>query len=267
MAIVRKSPDQLIKMREAGKIVARALAEVKAAIKPGVNTWELDQIAEKVIRQHGARPAFLGYPPHSRYPFPATITACINEELVHGIPSKDRVLKEGDIISIDTGCHHVDNFVGDAAFTVGVGTIDPEVQRLLDVTEQALYVGIEASKKGQETSDVSSAIQKYVESHGFNVIREYTGHGVGQAMHEEPSIPNWWPDRRQRRRMDRSFKSYRLEQGMTYALEPMVTMGDPTTRELDDHWTVVMADGAMCAHFEHTIAIVDQEPLILTLPD
>jgi methionyl aminopeptidase len=265
MAIKRKSPDQVIKMREAGKIVARALAEVREAIKPGVSTWELDQIAARVIQQHGARPAFLHYPPNSPNPFPATITACINEELVHGIPSKDRILKEGDIISIDTGCHYIDDYVGDAAFTMGVGAIDPEVQRLLDVTEKSLYVGIEASKKGLETSDVSRAIQEYVEGHGFNVIRDYTGHGVGREMHEEPSIPNWWPNRRENRR-DRRFKSYRLEQGMTYALEPMVSMGSPDTRELDDHWTVVMDDGAMCAHFEHTIAIVDQEPLILTLP-
>jgi methionyl aminopeptidase len=252
-------------MREAGRVVARALAEMRHAIKPGISTWELDQIAVKVFEQHGARPAFLGYPPDGQHPFPASITACINTELVHGIPSKKRILQEGDIVSLDTACHYK-GFVGDAAFTAAVGSIPAEVQRLLDVTEQSLYVGIKASKAGSLTSDISSAIQDYVEANGFNVIREYVGHGVGVKMHEEPSVPNWWPTRRERRRMDIRWKPSKIRTGMTFALEPMVTMGSPENETLDDHWTVVMSDGAMSAHFEHTIAVVDQEPLILTLP-
>ena len=195
MGIHLKNPEELIVMREAGRIVARALAEMREAIKPGVSTWDIDQIAVKVFEQYHVKPAFLGYPPGSKHPFPATITACINEELVHGIPSKNRILQEGDIVSIDTGCHF-QGYVGDAAFTAGVGKIAPEIQHLLDVTEQSLYVGIEASQEGRQTSDVSKAIQEFVEGHGYSVVREYTGHGVGKKMHEDPSVPNWWPTRR-----------------------------------------------------------------------
>jgi methionyl aminopeptidase len=265
MAIYLKSSDELAAMREAGKVTARALAEMRAAIKPGVSTWELDQIAVKVFEQHGARAAFLGYPAGSPHPFPATITASINEELVHGIPSKDRILHEGDIISIDTACH-LNGFVGDAAFTAGVGQISPEAQHLLEVTEQSLYVGINASRAGSFTSDVSRAIQGFVEGQGYGVVQEYTGHGVGRAMHEDPSVPNWWPDKKTRRRMRRPWRAAPLKNGMTYALEPMVSIGDPATRELADHWTVVTP--GLSAHFEHTIAVMDDEPIILTLlPD
>lgn len=265
MAIHLKNAAELNTMREAGRLVAHALEAMKAAIKPGVSTWDLDQIAARFFEKHKARPAFLGYPPHSPHPFPAVITACINEELVHGIPSRNRILQEGDLISIDTACHY-QGFVGDAAFTVGVGKITPEAQRLLDVTNQALLVGIEASKQGSQTSDVAKAIQAYVESQGYSVIREYTGHGVGRAMHEEPTIPNWWPEKSLRRRMKKEWRSVPLKRGLTYAIEPMVSIGSPETQELDDHWTVVMKDGGLCAHCEHTIAIADGEPLILTLP-
>lgn len=252
-------------MREAGKIVAKAHEAMREAIKPGVSTWELDQIAAKIFEQHNAIPAFLGYPPNGEHPFPATITASVNTELVHGIPSKDVVLEEGDIISLDTGCHYR-GYVGDAAFTYGVGKISDDAQKLLDVTEKALYVGIDAARLGQETSDISKAIQTFAESEGYSVIREYTGHGVGQKMHEEPSIPNWWPTKKESRRMRRAFESAVLTKGMTFALEPMIAIGGPETVELDDHWTVVMEDGALSAHFEHTIAITEGEPIILTLP-
>lgn len=265
MPVRIKSAAQIMTMREAGRVTALALAEIRAAIRPGVNTYDLDQIAAKVFKQFGARPAFLGYPPNSKYPFPSTITACINNELVHGIPSKDRILQDGDLVSIDTACHYK-GFVGDAAFTVAVGSVSPSIQKLLDVTEQALKEGIAAAKVGNETKDIATAVQTYVENHGFNVAREYTGHGVGEAMHEEPSVPNWWPSAKNGKRQDRRFQSVPLQQGMTLALEPMVTMGSYETQELDDHWTVVMKDGAWCAHCEHTIAIVDKEPLILTLP-
>ncbi len=256
-----KTPEELVIMREAGRIVARAHAAMREAVRPGVTTAELDRIATEVLRKHNAIPTFLGYPPGSKYPFPATINASVNDELVHGIPGP-RVLKEGDIISLDVGATYR-GFVGDAAFTMGVGRISPEAQRLIDITEQALWVGIKASRVGSETKDVSLAIQRFVESHGYSVVREYTGHGVGRNMHEEPQVPNWWPIGRRR---DRGWRSYPLQPGMTYALEPMVIAGNPKTRVLDDHWTVVTADGTLCAHSEHTIAITDGEPLILTLP-
>ncbi len=264
MAVQTKTPKDLITMREAGRIVAHALDAMREAIRPGVSTWELDQIAARVFQQHNARPAFLGYPPGSKHPFPATITACINEELVHGIPSKDRILQEGDIISLDTGCHYK-GFVGDAAFTAGVGRIAPEAQRLIDVTESALHAGIAAAQAGATTRHISQAVQQHVEAHGFSVIREYTGHGVGREMHEEPTIFNWWPHK-MTRPLRRQFKEVPLNPGTTLALEPMVSIGSPITQELDDHWTVAMQDGSLSAHCEHTIAVVGDEPLILTLP-
>ncbi len=261
MPVKPKTPDELMIMREAGRITALALQAVRDAIRPGVSTLELDAIAEDVIRRHDAIPAFLGYPPGSRNPFPATITASVNEELVHGIPSADRVLREGDIISIDCGAVY-NGYVGDAAFTVGVGAVSEVAQRLLHVTETALYKGIEAARAGQQTSDVSRTIQAYVESHGFNVAREYTGHGVGRTMHEEPQVPNWWPSGRRR---SRHFRSEPLVPGITFALEPMVMAGKPLTKTLDDQWTVVTRDGSLCAHYEHTIAITpDGPPMILT---
>ena len=262
MAIYIKTPDEIRIMREAGRIVARAHQAMREAVRPGVSTAELDRIAETVLRDHDAIPSFLNYPNNKpgAPAYPATINASINDELVHGIPSSKRILKEGDIISLDVGCIY-QGFVGDAAFTMGVGEIKPSVRRLLDVTEQALMVGIKASVVGNQTSDVSSTIQKFIESHGYSVVREYTGHGVGRSMHEEPQVPNWWP----RHARQRGWKSYALQSGMTYAIEPMVNTGRPETRELDDAWTVVTRDGSLCAHFEHTIAITEGEPLILTL--
>ncbi len=246
-------------MREAGRIVAHVHEALREAVRPGVNTWELDRVAAKVLAQHNAKAAFLGYPPGSEHPFPATITVCINEELVHGIPSKQRILEEGDIISLDVGAIYK-GYVGDAAFSMGVGRISKEAQQLLDVTEAALYEGIALATPHNKTSDVSRAIQNYVEKHGYNVVREYTGHGVGRQMHEEPQVPNWWPSRR-----IRGWRPVPLKKGMSFALEPMVMMGRPDTVVLDDHWTVVTQDSKLCAHFEHTIAITDGEPLILTV--
>jgi methionyl aminopeptidase len=256
-----KSPDEIAIMREAGRIVARAHQAMREAVKPGVTTAALDKIAAAVIRDHGATPAFLNYPKKDAPNFPATITASINNELVHGIPSEKRVLKAGDIISLDTGCHY-QGFVGDAAFTMAVGEVPASVQRLLDVTERALYVAIEASVLPNQTRDVCIALQTFVEKQGYSVAREYTGHGVGREMHEEPQMPNWWPRRASRR----GWVSYPLQPGMTYALEPMVIAGRSDTRELNDGWTVVTQDGSLCAHFEHTIVITDGKPVILTLP-
>jgi methionyl aminopeptidase len=258
-----KSAEELAIMREAGRVVARAHEAMREAVRPGVSTAELDRIAETVIRDHGATPAFLNYPkPHSPN-FPATITASINEELVHGIPSPDRVLREGDIISLDTGCHY-QGFVGDAAFTYAVGEVSPAVQKLLQITQEALYVAIRASVLPNSIAEVARAIQRFVEGQGYSVAREYTGHGVGRQMHEEPTVPNWWPKKSAGRRY--MGEDTPLQVGMTYAIEPMVIVGRADLKELNDHWTVVTRDRSLCAHFEHTIAITDGEPIILTLP-
>ncbi len=261
MAIHYKTPEEIAIMREAGRIVALAHQAIREALRPGVTTGELDKLAETVLRDHGATPAFLGYPKHNSPDFPASICASVNEELVHGIPGK-RELKEGDIISVDIGSVY-EGFVGDSAWTYPVGEVSPSVQRLLEVSEQALWVGIKASVMPNETRDVALAIQHYVERHGYSVVREYTGHGVGRKMHEEPQVPNWWPRGRRQRH---GWVSYPLKPGMTYALEPMVNAGRPETRELSDKWTVVTRDRSLCTHFEHTIAITEGEPLVLTLP-
>lgn len=262
MGVMIKSAEEIAIMREAGRIVARAHAAMKEMIRPGVSTLELDRVAETVIRDHGATPAFLNYPKHNAPPFPATITASINEELVHGIPSRTRILGEGDIISLDTGCHY-QGFVGDAAWTWAVGEVPASVQRLLEVAERSLFVAIEASVVGNEISDVARATQDFVEAHGYSVAREYTGHGVGRKMHEEPQVPNWWPRKKNKRL---AALSPALVPGMTYAIEPMVIAGRNELTELADKWTVVTRDRSLCAHFEHTIAVTDGAPLILTLP-
>ncbi len=253
--IVIKSPSEIALMRQAGRIVALALQAVRERVAPGVTTAELDAIAEEIIRSHGAIPAFKGVTQHKgQQPFPATITASINDELVHGIPGP-RQLKEGDIISVDCGTVYK-NFVGDSAFSVSVGQISPEAQRLMDVTEQALAVGIEMMQAGNRTGDVSYAIQQYVEKHGYSVVREYTGHGVGRSMWEQPQVPNYGTPGR----------GPKLRPGVTIALEPMVNMGAYATKVLDDQWTVATRDGTLCAHFEHTIAVTKNGPMILTLP-
>ncbi|MBZ0303353.1 MAG: type I methionyl aminopeptidase [Anaerolineae bacterium] len=261
MTIHYKTPDELVIMREAGRIVAVAHQAMRDAIRPGVTTGELNKLADTVLRDHGATPAFLGYPKHNSPDYPASICASVNEELVHGIPGK-RALKEGDIISIDIGSVY-QGFVGDSAWTYAVGEVQPAVQRLLEVSEQALWVGIQASVMPHETRDVAMAIQQHVEKHGYSVVREYTGHGVGRKMHEEPQVPNWWPRGRRQRQ---NWVSYTLRPGMTYALEPMVNAGRPEVRELSDKWTVATRDRSLCTHFEHTIAITAGEPLILTVP-
>ncbi len=253
--IVIKSPSEIAIMRKAGEIVALALLAVRERIAPGVSTAELDAIAEEVICAHGAIPAFKGVTQHSgQTPFPATITSSINDELVHGIPGP-RKLCEGDIISIDCGTIFK-GFVGDSAFSVSVGEVDQEADRLLEVTEQALAVGIEMMRPGNRTGDVSHAIQQHVETKGFSVVREYTGHGVGRSMWEQPQVPNYGMPGR----------GPRLRPGMTIALEPMVNQGAPGTRVLTDQWTVATADRKLCAHFEHTIAVTRNGPVILTLP-
>ncbi len=258
-----KTPDEIAVMREAGRIVARAHQAMREAVRPGITTKALDRIAEQVIRDHGATPVFLNYPKLNAPNFPATITASINHELVHGIPSDSRFLKEGDIISLDVGCTY-QGYVGDAAITVGVGEIKPGAQRLIDATAKALEIGIAAAREGFETRDVAVAIQRYAESMGYSLAKEYTGHGVGRTMHEEPEVPNWWPNRKQRGKYN--FTSVPLLPGMTFAIEPMLIAGRDELRELDDHWTVVTVDKSLCAHIEHTICVTEGDPIILTLP-
>jgi methionyl aminopeptidase len=247
-----KSPAELEIMREAGRINATILATTKELLKPGVSTADLNAAAEEVLRKHGCVSPFKGY---GHPPYPASITVSINQELVHGIPSRKRKLKAGDIVSIDCGTI-LDGWVADSAFTGGVGEISPEAQRLLDVTLGALNAGIEKMVVGNRTGDVSAAIQNYVESRGYYVTREYTGHGVGRQMHEGPQVPNY----------GRPGTGMPLKAGMTIAIEPMVLVGTAETRVLPDQWTVVSADGSLTAHFEHSVAVTEGEPLILTVP-
>ncbi|MCS7071159.1 MAG: type I methionyl aminopeptidase [Anaerolinea sp.] len=258
-AIILKTPEEVALMREAGRIVARAHQAMREAVRPGVTTLELDRIAESVIRDHGAEPVFKGYPKAGAPDFPGTITASINHELIHGIPSAERVLKEGDLISLDCGCVY-QGFVGDAAFSMAVGEASRAVQRLLEVTERALYIGIDKARLPNHTSDIALAIFRFVSDHGYSVEQGYTGHGVGRTMHEAPEIPNWWP----RDAARRGWRSHPLQPGMTFAIEPMVIAGRPETRELEDGWTVVSRDRSLCAHFEHTICVTDGDPIILT---
>ncbi len=249
-------------MREAGRIVAVAHEEMHKAIKPGISTKELDVIAETVIRDHDATPAFLGHEKPGSPPFPATITASVNEVLVHGIPLADHILKEGDIISLDVGCFYK-GYVGDAARSWPVGEVAPAAQRLIDVTYETLMEAIKVARAGNRVSDVARATEKHATKNGYSVAREYTGHGVGKQMWEAPQIPNWWPRKRNRRYEAADME---LVPGMTIAIEPMVIAGRALLEELDDKWTVIAKDKSLCAHWEHTIAITPDDPVILTLP-
>ena len=245
--IICKTQREIDIMRQAGKIVALTHEELKKHIVPGVTTKELDAIAESFIRKHDAIPSFKGY-----NGFRGSICASVNDELVHGIPG-DRVLKNGDIILIDIGAQY-QGYHGDSAWTYAVGDIDEETQRLLDVTEESLYRGLEEAKPGVRLSNISHAIQTYVEANNFSIVREYVGHGVGQDLHEDPQIPHYGPPN----------KGPRLKTGMVLAVEPMVNAGSRYVKTLEDDWTVVTQDGKMCAHFEHTIAITESGFEILT---
>ena len=247
--IVLKTDREIGYMRDAGKIVGKTLLELKKAAVPGVTTLELDRIADQYIRHAGAIPAFKGYGG-----FPANICTSVNEQVVHGIPGS-RQLKSGDVISLDVGTK-LNRYYGDAALTVPVGDVDDEVLKLLTVTEESLYRGIEKAIKGNRLSDISHAVQLHAESHGYGVVRDYVGHGIGQRMHEDPQIPNYGPPGR----------GPLLKNGMVLAIEPMINLGTPEVEVLADDWTVVTADGKISAHFEHTVAVTDGGPLILTLP-
>ena len=249
MSIIIKSAQEIALMREAGKIVAHTLILLVDKIAPGIITGELDPIVEREFEKYNAIPSFKGY-----RGFPASLCVSVNDEVVHGIPG-ERVLLEGDIVSLDLGAIF-NGFQGDAAVTVGVGWIRPEAKRLIEVTSGALQAGIDKARNGARLGDVSAAIQEYVESRGFSVVREYVGHGIGRAMHEEPQIPNFGVPGR----------GPLLQKGMALALEPMVNAGSWLTRVKENNWTVVTADRSLSAHFEHTIAITDGEAEILTRP-
>ncbi|MBP3038166.1 type I methionyl aminopeptidase [Bacillaceae bacterium Marseille-Q3522] len=246
--IICKTPRELAIMREAGRIVALTHRELEKHITPGVTTKELDDIAERFIRKHDAFPSFKGY-----YGFRGSVCTSVNQELVHGIPG-DRKLKHGDIISIDIGAQF-NGYHGDSAWTYAVGNIDEDTKKLLAVTEESLYRGLKQAIPGERLSNISHAIQTYAESKGFSIVREYVGHGIGKDLHEDPDIPNFGPPGR----------GPRLRPGMVLAIEPMVNAGSQYVKSLQDHWTVVTADGKNCAHFEHTIAITDSGVEILTI--
>lgn len=251
--VVLKSKRELEIMRRAGRINALALLACWKVVRPAVTTAEIDAAAVEVLREHGAESAFEGY--EGPYPYPAVTTISINDELVHGIPSERR-LKEGDIVSIDCGSV-VEGFVGDSAFTIGVGQVSERAEHLMDATLAALFAGIENMRPDKRSGDVSAAIQKVVETAGFNVVREYTGHGIGRNMHEDPQVPNY----------GKADTGLRLKPGLTVALEPMVMAGRPETRVLKDKWTVASRDGELTAHFEHTVAVTGDGPRILTALD
>ncbi len=247
-----KSPAEIEIMREAGRINYAALDAARKIIRPGITTADLNAAAEEVLKMNGAYSPFKNYP--GPYPYPASICTSINEELVHGIPGK-RKLEEGDIITMDCGTVF-EGFVADSAITVGVGNISIAAQKLIEVTEEALKEGIAKMVAGLHVGDISYAIQEYVESRGYHVTRVYTGHGVGRQMHEGPQVPNY----------GEPGKGLELKVGMTIALEPMVLIGTPDTRVLRDEWTVISADRSLTAHFEHSVAVTDTGPKVLTLP-
>jgi len=255
--IVRKSPEDLEKMRRSGLLVWKVLMELKSMIKEGVTTLELERTAEQMIRDAGAKPAFKGYfVPAVGATYPFVLCTSVNEEVVHGMPSAKRVLKSGDIVSIDTGVS-LDGFFGDAALTFPVGEVEEKTARLLQVTRESLDLAIEQVRPGNRLMDVAGAVEKHVVSNGFSIVRDYVGHGIGTRLHEEPQIPNY---------VDRRSENPRLKEGMVLAIEPMVNAGRPETRVLGDRWTAVTRDGACSAHFEHCVAVTKDGPWVLTRP-
>lgn len=246
--IITKSQAELETMREAGRITAAALRVVAAAVRPGVTTAELDRLAEEAIRDAGAKPAFKGY-----HGFPGTLCTSVDEQVVHGIPSA-RVLRDGEILSVDCGAI-VDGYYGDSAMTFPVGQVSDEARRLMDVTRECLEAGIARCVPGMRLYDISAAVQAVAEKAGFGVVREYVGHGIGRSMHEDPQVPNY----------GKAGTGPTLKAGMVLAIEPMINAGRADVRSLDDGWTVVTADGSLSAHFEHTVAVTDAGPRVLTL--
>jgi methionyl aminopeptidase len=252
--ILLKSKDEIDRMRVANGIVAEILAEIRARVRPGVTTAELDALAEELTLKKGARPAFKGYTVAGRV-FPASICISINDEVVHGVPSRARTLQAGDIVGLDFGvCHQ--GYFGDAAMTVPVGRVPPEAERLMRVTQAALAAGIEAIHGGAHVGDISGAIQDTAEAAGYSLVREFVGHGIGRSLHEDPQVPNYRTGAR----------GVRLQQGLVLAIEPMVNAGAPEVYVKEDGWTAATRDGRLSAHFEHSVAVIDGGPYILSLP-
>ncbi|HUO34021.1 MAG TPA: type I methionyl aminopeptidase [Candidatus Acidoferrum sp.] len=249
--VICKSPAELAKMHRSGLIVWEALEKMRAMVRPGISTKDLDEFAEGFVAKSGGHPAFKGY-----RGYPGSVCTSINQEIVHGIPSASRKLREGDILSMDFGVE-MEGYFADAALTVPVGSVKPEREKLLRVTRESLEHGIEKVRLGNRLGDVSSAVQQWVEKNGFSVVREFVGHGIGTRMHEDPQLPNY----------GQPGQGARLQEGMVLAIEPMVNAGRPAVRILDDEWTAVTADGSDSAHFEHTVAVTSNGPWILTRPD
>lgn len=248
--ITIKNHAQIAKMREAGALLHEVLEQIKRKIEPGITTKELDRYAEKLIRSHGAVPSFLNYEG-----YPASICASVDSQVVHGIPSSSTVLKEGQIISIDSGLI-LDGWQSDSAFTVGVGKISEQAQRLIDVTEESFFAALEVAREGYRVSDIGHAVQSYVEQRGYSTVRALCGHGIGREMHEDPNVPNY----------GQPGHGVRLRSGMTICIEPMITAGGYDVKTLRDGWTVVTSDGSLCSHYEHAILITDGDPELLSLP-
>lgn len=246
--IMLKTPVEIEKVAAAARIVADVLETLREHVRPGVTTADLDRLAEEAILREGGKPAFKGY-----HGYPATLCTSVNEQVVHCIPRRETVLKEGDIVGLDLGVYR-DGYYGDAAVTLAVGRISAEAQRLLDVTERALYEGIQAAVPGKRVSDISAAVQSFAEARGFSVVTDFVGHGIGRELHEDPQVPNFGTPG----------QGPRLKPGMVLAIEPMINAGKGETRVLGDRWTVVTADGSLSAHFEHTVAVTDQGPRILS---
>jgi methionyl aminopeptidase len=255
--IVRKTAAELEKMRQSGLLVWNVLEALRALVREGVTTQDLEVVAAKMIKDAGARPAFKGYyVPAAGAKYPYVLCTSVNEEIVHGMPSAKRVLKSGDIVSIDTGVE-LNGYYGDSAITLPVGEITPQAGRLLAVTREALELAIDQARPGNRLSEICGAVQRHVESNGFSVVREYVGHGIGTQLHEEPQIPNY---------VDRRGENPRLKEGMVLAIEPMVNAGGPESQVLADHWTAVAKDGSYSAHFEHCVAVTAEGPRVLTRP-
>jgi methionyl aminopeptidase len=255
--IVRKTAAELEKMRQSGLLVWKVLEALRALVREGVTTQDLEAVAERMIKDAGARPAFKGYyVPAAGAKYPYVLCTSVNEEIVHGMPSARRVLKSGDIVSIDTGVE-LNGYYGDSAITLPVGEITPQVEKLLAVTREALELAIDQARPGNRLSDICGTVQRHVESNGFSVVREYVGHGIGTQLHEEPQIPNY---------VDRRGENPRLKEGMVLAIEPMVNAGGPESQVLSDHWTAVAKDGSYSAHFEHCVAVTAEGPRVLTRP-
>jgi methionyl aminopeptidase len=255
--IVRKNAAELEKMRVSGLLVWQVLQEIGKMVKEGVSTMDLETAAARMMRDAGARPAFKGYGAAATgVPYPYVLCTSVNDEVIHGMPSHKRVLKRGDVVSVDTGVE-LDGYFGDSTVTFPVGEIDPETERLLKVTRESLELAIEQARPGNRLFDICGAVERHVVANGFSVVREFVGHGIGTHLHEEPQVPNY---------VDRRSENPRLKEGMVLAIEPMVNAGRPETKVLSDHWTTVTRDGSCSAHFEHTVAVTADGPKVLTRP-